>query len=150
MIVTNFDPVRGRGTDIARFELDNPPDIGDSVEHVLLLDISPDGSRLAVSRGEQGPIEVHSLRGNRGFVIAKSTLPTFNIKFIKWAADGRGVIVSTDSNDGGEILRFDLQGNKNSLWRCATWCMATPSPDGRHLGIYTQNVSANMWMMENF
>ena len=151
MIVTDFDPVRGRGTELERFELDNPPDIGDSVEHVLLFDISPDGNRLAASRGERGPIEIRSLHGNRGLVIPERTLHTLrNIKSIKWSADGRGLIVSTDSSDGGEILRLDLQGNKYPLWKCASWCMATPSPDGRHLGIYSQNVSANMWMMENF
>jgi hypothetical protein len=30
----------------------------------------------------------------------------------------------------------------------APW--AVPSPDGRHLAIYTWTVSSNMWMMENF
>jgi hypothetical protein len=68
MIVTNFDPVRGRGAELARFELNNPANIGDSVEHVLLFDISPDGNRLAVSRSEQGPIEIRSLHGKQGFV----------------------------------------------------------------------------------
>jgi hypothetical protein len=36
------------------------------------------------------------------------------------------------------------------LWTCSRRCDGTPSPDGRHLGIYNQNVNANMWMMDNF
>jgi eukaryotic-like serine/threonine-protein kinase len=151
LIVTNFDPVRGRGAELARFELDNPPNIGDSIEHVLLFDISPDGNRLAVSRSEHGPIEIRSFHGNHSFVIPEGTAHRpKNMKFIKWAADGRALIISSDSSQGGEILRLDLQGNSSSLWKCASWCMGTPSPDGRHLGIYNQTVSANMWMMENF
>jgi hypothetical protein len=30
----------------------------------------------------------------------------------------------------------------------APW--AVPSPDGRHVAIYSWTLSANMWMMENF
>jgi 6-phosphogluconolactonase (cycloisomerase 2 family) len=118
---------------------------------VLLFDISLDGKRLAVSPSEHGPIEIRSLHGKQGSVIPENRSHRLkNMKFIKWAADGKALIISTDSSQGGEILRFDLQGNDSSLWKCASWCMGNPSPDGRHLGIYHQTVSANMWMMENF
>jgi hypothetical protein len=29
-------------------------------------------------------------------------------------------------------------------------CDAAPSPDGRHIALYGQKQSANMWLMENF
>jgi serine/threonine protein kinase len=152
MIVTAFDPLKGKGNELARFELDNPPDIGVEVEHLLLWDISPDGTHLAVSPGESGPIAIHSLQGKHSFAIPqKETSQSLkSIKAMLWAANGKGLIVSTNANQGGEIFHLDLQGNAHSLWKCASWCIGLPSPDGRHLGIYNQNVSANMWMMENF
>ena len=152
MIVTAFDPLKGRGTELARFALDYPSDIGVVVEHVLLCDISPDGTRLALSPREEGPIEIHSLQGNNSLVIpGKTSHKLKNMKAVRWAADGKGLIVSSATNDGGgEVFHLDFQGNTNTLWKCASYCIGLPSPDGRHLAIYNQSVNANMWMMENF
>ena len=148
MIVTEFDPIKGRGNQLARFDLVREKEIDPYIEHLLLCDISPDGTRLAVARGDDGPIEIHSLIGKPTFVIPGNRW--HKIKVIKWAADGKGLIVSTGSSQGGEIVHLDLRGNIAPFWQCTSRCIGWPSPDGRHLGIYDRSVSANMWMMENF
>ncbi len=148
MIVTAFDPVKGRGGELARFNLNRSEDIDPYINHLLVCDISPDGTRLAVVRGDDDPIEIHSLRGQPTFVIPSKQLP--EIRHIKWEANGRGVFVSAGTEYGREIVHIDIRGKIDTLLKCNNQCFGWPSPDGRHLGIYNLSVSANMWMMENF
>ena len=148
MIVTAFDPVQGRGAELAHFDLIRDQEIDPYVDHLLLCELSPDGTRLAVVRGEDGPIEIHSLRGQPTFVIPVKGLR--KLREIMWAADEKGFFVENWAEHGHEVVRVDLRGKVDSLWKCSTRCSGWPSPDGRHLGIYDQTVSANMWMMENF
>lgn len=145
MIVTAFDPVKGRGSELARFTLDEPPFLGE-----LLCYLSPDGSRLAISRSPRGPIEIHSLRGQPTMTIPTTGLDPLG--YIKWAADGKGLFVSTHKQGGLEILHLDLRGKATVIWKCnQPWtCSANPSPDGRHLAIREVEQNANIFMMENF
>jgi len=50
------------------------------------------------------------------------------------------------------LLHVDLQGNAQELFKCdsAGTCFGLPSPDGKHLGIYQNRKTANIWMLENF
>jgi serine/threonine protein kinase/Tol biopolymer transport system component len=148
MIVTAFDPVKGRGSELARFDLIRDQEVDPHIDHLALCDISPDSTRLAVVRGENEPIEVHSLRDQPTFVISAKRLR--RLRAITWAANEKGFFASNWTEHGREVVRVDLRGKIDALWTCSSRCDGTPSPDGRHLGIYNQNVSANMWMMENF
>jgi len=148
MIVTAFDPVKGRRAELARFDLIRDQEIDPNIDHLVLCDISPDGTQLAVVRGEDGPIEIHSLRRQSPFVISAKRLR--KLREIMWAADGKGLFVSNWAEHGHEVVHVDLRGKIDSLWTCSNRCAGWPSPDGRHLGIYDQSVRANMWMMENF
>jgi hypothetical protein len=145
MTVTAFDPVKGRGSELARFTLDEPPFLGE-----LLCYLSPDGSRLAVARSPTGPIEIHSLRGHQTLTIPTAGLDP--LAYIKWAADGKGLFVSTHKPGSLEILHLDLRGKATVIWKCnQPWtCSANPSPDGRHLAIREVEQNANIFMMENF
>jgi WD40 repeat protein len=144
-IVTTFDPVKGRGAELARFEIDHSPK-GDNSP---LSNISPDGTRLAVSGGPKGPIQILSLRGQPTRVIQAKSLD--DMQSFNWAADGKGLFISNAAKRGSELLHMDLQGNVVVLWNCSEGsCFAVPSPDGHHLAIYSEQRSANMWMMENF
>ena len=147
MVVTAFDPVKGRGFELARFDLDPEPD----EDGVPLCGISPDGTRLATSPGRRGPIKIRSLRGQPVQVIRVKGLD--NMRLLGWAADGKSLLVSNSTKGGAAILHVDLQGNAKVLWNCSEGgdrCDGTASPDGRHLAVYGQKLSANMWMMENF
>ena len=149
MIVTAFDPVQGRGVELGRFALKPDANIGVNIDHLVLCQISPDGTRLAIARSSDGPVEIHSLKGQPTFTISATSLE--RMVMLKWAGDGMGLFVSRRFLDGYEIVYVDIAGNSQSLWRSqGTWCVSKPSPDGRHLAIYEVEKNTNMWMMENF
>jgi len=152
-IVTAFDPVAGRGAELARFDLNRQQDLNSLadnqfIDNLLPCDISSDGTRLAAIRGKDGPIEIQSLRGQPAFLIPGTNL--HNIREIRWTADGKGLIVSTGGEYERQIVRVDFRGNTDVLWKCYRACYGIPSPDGRRLGIVSRSANANMWMMENF
>ncbi len=146
MIVTAFDPVQGRrGPELARYDLD--PNFK---HHWPPFAISSDGTRLAFSPGPDGPIKILSLRGQRTQVI--QVLDLSGIRLLGWAGDGNGLFVINGIKDGTALQHVDLQGHAQVLWKCSggQQCDFSPSPDGRHLAILDRQLSANMWMIENF
>ena len=146
MIVTAFDPVKGRGPEIARFDVDQALDV--NVEN-LICALSPDGTRLATASGSNSPIKIYSLRGHSVTTIpAKGLDRLWNVT---WAADEKGLYVGRHVADGTELLYLDFKGRSSHLWKSlGQKCFGVPSPDGRHLAIYDWKRSANMWMIENF
>ena len=82
-IISSIDVLRGRGRELARIPAD--PNIG-----YWDFDVSPDGTRLAVSGNPDGPIHILSLRGEAGRVLP-STLR--NVQEFHWSADGNGLYV---------------------------------------------------------
>jgi Tol biopolymer transport system component len=148
MTVTAFDPMKGRGSELASFTLGEDKNLG--VDHLLMCALSPDGSRLAVAASPTGPIEMYDLRSHKTRIIPTPELNP--LRYITWAADGKGLFVSTQRQDSGQVLQLDLRGKANVIWKCSgPWmCAAIPSPDGRHVAIYESKQNANMFMMENF
>src|SRR5262249_33216225 len=133
----------------ARFDL--LPDASGwiSSDHLHVCHISPDGALLAITRGPDAPIEIHSLRGEPTRIIPARGIDKITV--VKWAPDETGLFVSKQLYDGGEIVYVDLRGRTHSLWRShGGTCFGRPSPDGRHLAIYDWEWSKNVWMMENF
>ena len=146
MVITSFDPVKGPGPELARFDLS--PEYETTMLN-LLWSISFDGTRLAAAGGPEGPIEIRSLVGGPGKVIRPRGLS--KMKLLQWAADDNGLFISNITSGGIEIVHVDLQGDAKVLWKSNTdRCLGIPSPDGRHLAIYDWKQNANMWMMENF
>ena len=141
-IVSAIDVLNGRGREIARIPAD--PNVG-----YWDFDVSPDGTRLAVSENPDGPIHILSLRGKAEHVL-RNTLR--NVQEFHWAADGNGLYVPMHTAEGAKLFYLDMRGNARLLWedRGASWSWARPSPDGRHLAISTVGNSNNVWMMENF
>ena len=146
MVVTSFDPFKGRGLELARFDLDR--DINPMVDNLFCV-VSPDGTRLAITHGPDGPIEIHSLRGEPTKIIRAEGLD--KLFGIAWAADGKALFVARHVLADTELVHVDERGNTTRLWKSlGPKCFGVPSPDGRHLAIYDWKRSANMWMMENF
>lgn len=146
LVVTAFDPMQGRGRELIRFDLARDIDL--NVENLLCV-LSPDGTRLALARSDEGPIEIWSLRGpSRLTTLARGVQKIWNMG---WAADGKGLFVGQHVQDGTELLHIDLHGKIIRLWKSlGPRCFGVPSPDGKHLAIYDWQRSANMWTMENF
>ena len=147
MVVSILDPVTGRGPELARFELDHPVDL--FVDNVICV-MSPDGTRLALTRSPEGAIEIYSLTGEGVRKIPyQSSEKTFSMS---WADDQKGLFVTKRAPGGTELVYVDLQGKAKVLRKCigVNACIGLPSRDGRHLAIVYRKQTMNMWMMENF
>jgi serine/threonine protein kinase len=156
LIFTAFDPIKGRDRELTRFTTNPTPD----AEYAW--DLSPDGTHIAILKRSEATIHVLSI----------SPQPTQEIvvkgwsglQTLDWAADGTGLFVAIAREGGSALLRLDLNGSGRLLWASKgtvepgisaflggpTVPWAVPSPDGRHLAICEWNLSANIWMMENF
>jgi serine/threonine protein kinase len=159
LIFTAFDVKKGRGQELLRLDTEPTADLD------YVWDVSPDGNRIAILRYSAGTIRVLRLDGAPSYeMVAKGWT---SLQSINWAADGNHILVSAASASGSNLLRLDMQGNAQVLWEqkgsIAPWNVpyahwlggpsapwAVPSPDGRHIAIYSWNLSANMWVMENF
>jgi eukaryotic-like serine/threonine-protein kinase len=149
MVVTTFDPVGGKGAELARFDLRSDANAWIDSDHLLAFQVSPDGARLAITRSPDGPIEIHSLTGRPTRVIPARGLDRLTV--LRWAGDAKGLFVSKQLFNGTELVHVDLQGRTHSLWTShGGHCFGTPSPNGRHIAIYDSEQSNNVWMMENF
>ncbi len=146
MVVTAFDPVKGRGPELTRLDID--PDLNLWTDN-LLWNISPDGTRLAFARGPEGPIQIRSLLGGPTQVIQAKGLN--RMRLIQWTSDGKGLFVSNLTKDGSEVVHVDLQGSAKLLWKCKSRQMF-PAAFSRWspVGDLRTETHANMWMMENF
>ncbi|MBZ5658266.1 MAG: protein kinase [Acidobacteriia bacterium] len=146
MVVSILDPVKGRGYELARFDFAREL----AVLEVPTCVISPDGTRLAIARSPESPIEIRSLHGQLVQTIPSQSAGELLMVF--WTADQKGFFVTRKAQNGNELLYLDLRGNVTSLRKCigGETCFGVPSPDGRHLAIIDRNQSANIWMMENF
>jgi hypothetical protein len=146
MVVSILDPIKGRGTELARFDFAREL----AVLEIPTCVISPDGTRLAIARSPESPIEIHSLHGQ---LIHKIPYQSAGIWiWLAWAANQKGLFVTRKAQNGNELLYLDLRGNVTSLRKCigSETCWGLPSPNGRHLAVVDRNQSNNMWMMENF
>ena len=147
MIVSALDAVKGRGTELAHIELERPVDL---LEDNLVCVISPDGTRLALTRSPVSPVEIHT---GKGQLIRKIPFhPSGKLLWMSWAADQKGLFLTTRVSGGTELVHIDMRGKATSLRKClgTNACLANPSADGRHLAILDQKQARNMWMMENF
>ena len=143
-IITSFDPLKGRGSELTRITLD--PKLND-----WSLALSPDGTNLAVIRDQTSAVQILSLRGElkreirlRGWT---------NLGEVRWAADGRGLFVTSVTPTGGAVLlHVNAQGEAQILRENpgGDYSPGVPSPDGRHLAFVGTADNKNMWLMENF
>jgi len=144
LVVTSVDPMNGRGSELFKFPLD--PNSNGS-----WYALSRDGTRIAATPSQAGPIYILSLQGQS---LQQIKLKGWsNLLEFTWAADGKGLYVPAGVPGGDLLLYVNLQGNARVLWRnpgASGETVAHPSPDGRHLAIQTSVASGNMWMMENF
>jgi hypothetical protein len=156
LIFTAFDPILGRGRELARFDTNPTPD----AEYAW--DLCPDGTRIAILKRSEATINILSLsrKASQQIVVRGWN----GLQSVDWAADGTSLFVSRVTEGGSALLRLDLKGNGQLLWTykgtvepgisafiggpLAPW--AVPSPDGRHLAICGWSLNANIWLMENF
>ena len=145
LIFTAFDPVKGRGGELAKLDVDANADYS--------WDLSPDGTRIALhSRSDRQRIHVFSLTGGRKsqeVVLKGWSLGEYGLD---WTPDGKGLYVSSPIPGGVALLHVNLQGDAHVIWKqlggVATW--GVPSPDGLHLAMPGDLQNSNIWMIQNF
>jgi Tol biopolymer transport system component len=133
--------MKGRGRELAELETDATAD--------YRWDLSPDGARLAILKHREGRIQILSLNEQP---LREITVKGWNrLTSVNWAADGKGLYVSSLDEKGSLLLSVDLKGNARVLWQTGGGgTYGLPSPDGRHLAMLSWTNNTNMWMMENF
>jgi serine/threonine protein kinase len=151
MIVSTLDPIKGRGSELVRFDFDRELGV---LEGPICV-ISPDGSRLAMVRSPDSPLEIRSLHGQLMRKIPSQSVG--ELTWLNWSGDQEGFFVIRKGQSGNELLFLDFQGKATSLRKCGGGtaglgggCGALPSPDNQHLAFDDRDQSNNIWMMENF
>ena len=140
----SFDLVQGKGRELTRIDI-NPAVSG------YHWDVSPDGSRIAVTMGSEreSRVRILSLRGGARDVRVNGWS---GIQSLDWSADGKGLYASSQSAQAATLLYIDLEGHTQVLWQpdgiFKTW--GIPSPDGRHFAFLEWTSANNVWMIENF
>jgi eukaryotic-like serine/threonine-protein kinase len=149
LVFYSLDPVRGKGEQLGKME------VGENTFVRWNWSVSPDGSRLALVRGEdnyKGRIDVLTF-SDRAWHEVSVEPAGGGLQSIAWATDGRGFFVTSVLPDSFNLLHVTLDGKVKSLLRNAHRQWMTnplPSPDGKYLAFQAQTVDSNVWMLEGF
>lgn len=144
LIVTAFDAEKGRGAELFRFDL-----LAD--DDTWWLDISPEGTRVALLRTSASPIYIYSLQGQLLREIRVKGWSNFTS--LIWAADGNGFFAAAALRNSSKTLHIDLQGNALALWEISGSSgetLAHPSPDGSYVFLDGWNTSGNLAIIKDF
>jgi Tol biopolymer transport system component/DNA-binding winged helix-turn-helix (wHTH) protein len=144
----SFDPVRGKGQEIAYIE--------DDIPYFYNWTLSPDGSMLAMAKRKLETagvpvIRLRTLKDSKERIITLTEWSSINA--IDWAADGKSLWVSASTTTGtNALLNVDLQGRARPVWEQTKMFVgwAIPSPDGKYLALWQARGNSNVWMVENF
>ena len=143
LVFSAFDPIKGR--DRVLTQLETEP----SAEYAQ--DLAPDGRHIAVvKRLGEDIITILSLAD--GTKQETSLKGLTGLESVSWATGGKGLFITRHEQRRSILLAVGLSGNVRELWteRATAALRAIPSPDGRHLALYSKVINENMWMMENF
>ena len=146
MMITPFDPLKGRGKVLRTIEEDPSHTYSET-------QLSPDGSTVSISRAGEPEIHIRLLSLSGGPDREFTLKGWSNITGLDWSPDGKGFYCGSVSSQGGTLLHVDMAGNALVLWQHKggegpIW--GVPSPDGHYLAIRAMVTSSNVWMLEGF
>jgi Tol biopolymer transport system component/DNA-binding winged helix-turn-helix (wHTH) protein len=147
MTFFSFDPVSGKGRDVAH--------IDDDIPYSFNWSLSPDGSMLALAKkmdvAVQPEIRLLMLRDHTERILKVNAWS--GISSLDWSADGKNLWVRASTTTGTNgLLNVDLQGRVRPVLEQTKMAVgwAIPSPDGRYLALWQADGNANVGMIENF
>lgn len=139
---TAFDPLGGRGRDLARLKVDD-------TDKFYTWALSPDGTRIAVLKRGGATVHILNLLTQQDQEIVVKGWSGFAA--LDWTSNGKGLFISSQKS-GSVLLKTDLRGNARVLWEPKGDQMpwAVSSPDGRHVALPGYVFSSNIWSMQDF
>jgi Tol biopolymer transport system component/DNA-binding winged helix-turn-helix (wHTH) protein len=144
IVLWAFDPVQGKGRELARISVTPSEDYD--------LAVSPDGSRIAITknRDPEGRIRILSSTGEPERDVVVKGWGGFGS--VNWQADGRGFFVSSLSPRVVSLLHVSMDGRAQVLWeqKGSGNPYGVSSPNGRYLAFHGSTVDSNVWLIENF
>ena len=136
MMISAFDPVKGRGKTLRTIEKD--PSV-----HGFGSALSPDGVTFAIAKGFGTEIRIRllSLTGGSDHEITVRGWQNLAGFGLYWAPDQKGFYCSSVSPQVNTLLYVDLKGNARVLWQYKAAVsggsfFGIPSPDGHFLAIH--------------
>lgn len=140
----HFSHTGGPGSFIAQMDFDS----SEWPEFV----VSPDGTEIAIADpgGVGNRIRRIPIDGS-----APSLIEVRGVKGVQnpfWAADGKGLFVSSQAAVGVNLLHVNLNGDSQVLFEQPdmgrqTW--GIPSHNGKHLAFMRWSATRNIWMIDN-
>ncbi len=145
LVLAAFDPAKGRGRELVRITPRLQPES-------VSWDLSPDGSRIAYTESDDQEGRIHFVSLAGGALPNLVVRSCYGFSALAWAADSKGLFVTSTGVNATRIFYVDLQGHAYPLWEHqGSWISCpVPSPDGRHLAILGPTGDSNAWMLENF
>jgi len=142
MTVSEFDPVRGRGRELATLPLSH-----------FGADVSPTGNEFAFVVPDAEPrrrIRVVSFIGKAPKdIIVGSAGALANLD---WLPDGSGFLTVNRSLVRADLLLVHLDGHADVLWsgdrQAGLW--ALPAPDGKRVALHVVTRQSDVWMLQAF
>ena len=148
VVFYSLDPVRGKGEQVGKIEVDPIMFAG--------WNVSPDGSLLALVGGgdkHKGRIELLTLRDRTWHGVPVES-GWGNLQSIAWAADGNSFFAASWwLPDSFNLLHVTLNGKVKPLLPNGhrQWMTRPlPSPDGKYLAFEAHTLDSNVWMLEGF
>jgi Tol biopolymer transport system component len=119
------------------------------------LGLSPDGSVLAIARGDEPTIHIRLLSLTTGSEREIDVKGWPSIASMDWSADGKGLYCGSVTSQSGTLLYVDLKGTAQVVATSGdvgggAFIGGVPSPDGRYLALTGAIHYSNAWLVEGF
>jgi eukaryotic-like serine/threonine-protein kinase len=141
--IITFDPALGKGKSLLRIPVESGR---------FHWGLSPDGSQIGLVKTGWRANKIRFFPLHGGASRSATVNGYVNLESFDWMPDSQSVIVGTQGPWGSTLLRIDLNGNSQPVWRrpqpSTIW--GVPSPDGHHLAMYGTSSDANAWIVDNF
>jgi Tol biopolymer transport system component len=148
LVITRFDPISGERQEALRIPVE--PGTNARVGGDYFWQLAPDGLSIAILKRHDNWIKVVPMNEGpaRNIVLKRGS----DLSEFCWTPDSRALFVSALTPDGAVVSRVELGGKVRPVFldRQADYAGAVPSPDGKRLVIWSDNIEANVWMIDDF
>ena len=137
-----FDPLKGRGKELARTSVDPTKKYNWA--------LSPNGSYIAIKVDDgEGKLTILSTEGHAPRQTEITGWP--GLQYMDFSSDSKGLFMTSTRNGISALLYVDLTGKAHSLWepKLPTVGWAITTRDGKRLAIVGFSVVSNVWSVKN-